>query len=265
MNEFISALPIIISLIVIEGLLSIDNALIIATMAAHLPEDQRKKAVTVGILGAYVLRGLALVFAATLIANPWLKVLGSLYLVYLMFSNLGGTKHDAQHQAGKSDFWMTVINIELVDLTFALDNIVTAVALSNQLWVLITGVFIGMAAMRLMSNVFVGLVEKYPILKSAAYLLVGYIGADVLLEEFYHFGHAAYVKFIAIAVILGASLLYERMPGVQKFLRPLLNWLQDGMGRVAGLVQWVFVPLQVLFQWVLVPFKTLWRWIKSKR
>lgn len=248
MQEFVSALPIIISLVVIEGLLSIDNALIIATMAARLPEQQRKRALSYGLIAAYVLRLLALVFASFLLAYPALKIAGALYLVYLMMSNLGPDKITGQEVTEKAEFWPLVLNIGLVDLTFALDNVVTAVALSNQLWVLVTGVFIGMAAMRIMSGYFMGLIDKFPILKPAAYLLVGYIGLDVLAGEVYNLQHPAHFKFIAIAAILGACLLYERMPWLQKLLAPLLGWLSDGMGRIAGLVDWTFAPLKYLLK-----------------
>ena len=82
------AFPIIISLIVIEGLLSVDNALAIAALASHLPEKQQQLALKLGIIGAYVFRGLALLCVSLIIENPWLKILGSAYLVWLMASNI---------------------------------------------------------------------------------------------------------------------------------------------------------------------------------
>jgi predicted tellurium resistance membrane protein TerC len=90
MNEVLSAVPVIISLVIIEGLLSVDNALAIAALASGLPENQRIKALRYGIVGAYVMRGLCLAFAAWIAGNTWVKALGAAYLIYLMVSQLWG-------------------------------------------------------------------------------------------------------------------------------------------------------------------------------
>jgi predicted tellurium resistance membrane protein TerC len=82
--ELIEAIPVIISLIIIEGLLSVDNALAIAAMASHLPGKQKYQALKWGIIGAYLFRGLCLAFAAWIIENPWLQIFGATYFVYLM-------------------------------------------------------------------------------------------------------------------------------------------------------------------------------------
>ena len=78
---------IILNLIVIESLLSVDNAAVLATMVMDLPAEQRKKALRYGIFGAYIFRGLALIFAAVLIKIWWLKPIGGLYLFYLVMSS----------------------------------------------------------------------------------------------------------------------------------------------------------------------------------
>ena len=82
--ELIDSFPIILSLIIIEGLLSVDNALAIAAMANHLPEKQKYLALKFGIIGAYLFRGICLYFAAEIIEHPSLKLCGAAYLVYLM-------------------------------------------------------------------------------------------------------------------------------------------------------------------------------------
>ena len=73
LNEIIEVLPVIVSLIVIEGLLSVDNALAIAALASHLPKHQQQLALKLGIIGAYLFRGLALFFVSLIISNPWLS------------------------------------------------------------------------------------------------------------------------------------------------------------------------------------------------
>ena len=82
-SDWENSLIIIFNLILIESLLSVDNAAVIATMVLDLPPDQRKRALRYGILGAYFFRGLCLIFAAWLIKIWWLKPLGGLYLIYL--------------------------------------------------------------------------------------------------------------------------------------------------------------------------------------
>lgn len=75
---------IVSNLIIIEGLLSVDNAAVLATMVMDLPKHQRHKALRYGIVGAYVFRGLCLLFASFLVQIWWLKPIGGLYLLYLV-------------------------------------------------------------------------------------------------------------------------------------------------------------------------------------
>ena len=70
-------------LVVLEGLLSADNALVLAILVLGLPRDQQKKALRYGILGAFVFRILATLLAVHLIQLAWVKLIGGLYLLYL--------------------------------------------------------------------------------------------------------------------------------------------------------------------------------------
>jgi YkoY family integral membrane protein len=79
-----ASLGVIFNLIVIESLLSVDNAAVLATMVMDLPENQRNKALKYGIWGAYIFRGLALIFASFLLGFWWLKPLGGMYLLWLV-------------------------------------------------------------------------------------------------------------------------------------------------------------------------------------
>lgn len=80
----IPSLAIIGNLIIIESLLSVDNAAVLATMVMDLPQEKRNKALRYGIWGAYIFRGLAMLFAAFIIGIWWLKPLGGLYLLWLV-------------------------------------------------------------------------------------------------------------------------------------------------------------------------------------
>jgi tellurite resistance protein TerC len=249
MDHIISYLPVILSLIIIEGLLSVDNAMIIAAMVNHLPEKQQKLALRAGLIGAYVLRGVALMFAAFLIANPWIRIVGAAYLVYIMAKHLDvheeGEKREAK--ARKAGFWATVVQVELVDLGFSIDNVIAAVALSKELWAVAAGVFIGMLAMRFVAGTFVKLMKKYPVLETVAYLLVGYVGLQLLAEEIFHFHVGHLYKFGMIVLIMTSSLIYGRVTFLQKVLGPLFRWLGRGFNNLARIVDWAFEPLAGLF------------------
>ena len=127
--EYAWALLILIGL---EGLLSADNALVLAVIAKHLPEEQKKRAINYGIIMAFVFRFAAL-FAISFIANVWqIQAIGAAYLLYLGLKhviqarfgkkNENIHKDDEKEAAGKG-FWPTVGKIALADLAFAIDSI----------------------------------------------------------------------------------------------------------------------------------------------
>ena len=260
--EWLEAIPIILSLIVIEGLLSVDNALAIAAMANHLPEQQKRKALRWGIIGAYVFRGVAMAGAAYIIANPWLKILGAAYLVYLMCSHFTNAAAEEKHDAAPVNvasrgFWATVAAIELMDLSLSVDNVVAAVAMSPKLWIVCLGVFIGILALRFVAGACLKLLEKYPVLEHVAFLLIGYVGCILVTEIVSrHFGHPihinAFQKFIGIVLITAAAMFYSSRPGLQLALGPVLRAFRLPMLAVSAVIG----GLLHVIAW---PFKTLWR------
>jgi YkoY family integral membrane protein len=243
------AAPIIVSLIVIEALLSVDNALAIAALAAPLPPAQRKKVLFLGIAGAYLFRGLALLVASWIIAHMWIKVLGALYLVYLMCAHLTTPPPQDEPGAVKRDqFWPIFWSIQLVDLSLSIDNVVAAVALSNKLWIVCTGVFIGILALRFSVGIFVRLLAKHPILGPTAFLVVGFVGMLLLAEIGFHVEVPSYAKFGGIGAIVGATLAYERYAGVRRVADPLVRIAAWPMNAVRVTVGAVFWPLGWVFR-----------------
>jgi YkoY family integral membrane protein len=200
------ALLIILNLIIIESLLSVDNAAVLASMAMKLPKEQRGKALRYGILGAYVFRGICLILAVWLVHFWWLKLVGGAYLLFLSIKhflhtekqNLDEIKEDAdaapkskfyQLTVGKiGPFWGTVIAIEVMDLAFSLDNVLAAVAYTESLpkpadtYLLWVGVFIGILAMRFVAQGFVKLMEKFPFLETAAFAVICLLGAKLTFD-----------------------------------------------------------------------------------
>ena len=261
--EWLEAIPIIISLIVIEGLLSVDNALAIAAMANHLPEHQKRKALRWGIIGAYAFRGIALAGAAYIIANPWLKILGAAYLIYLMCAHF--TAAAAHEKSSRLDtprvvvrgFWATVAGIELMDLSLSVDNVVAAVAMSPKIWVVCLGVFIGILALRFVAGACLKLLEKYPVLEHTAFLLIGYVGTILVVEIVsQHYGQPVHInafqKFIGIVLITVTTLGYSTRPGLKRGLAPVLRGAHWPMLAVSAVVG----GLLAAASW---PFKAAWR------
>lgn len=202
LNNPASSAIIIGNLILIESLLSVDNAAVLATMVMDLPKEQREKALKYGIWGAYIFRGLAMLFASILIEIWWLKPLGGLYLLYLVFDYWKG----AQTKTKKDDlidkksnwfykstvglfgnFWATVILVELMDMAFSLDNVFAAVAFTPNIVLVCTGVFIGILAMRFIAQSFVQLMERYHFLEAAAFVVIAILGLKLTFSLFEHY------------------------------------------------------------------------------
>ncbi len=257
MAELISAGPIILSLIILEGLLSVDNALVLAAMVKHLPEKQQSLALKAGLIGAYVLRGVALLFVGFLIANPWVRLVGGGYLIYLMCSHLGvGEEGEGDaHQSKAAGFWATVAAVELADLAFSIDNVIAAVALSPKMWVVVLGVFIGILAMRFVAGAFIKLLDKFPILAKIAYVLVGFIGVILVTEYFFHFEFHGMQKFGTIMGIIAFGMIYDKVPFLQRLLSPTFKWLGQVMANIAELVDSLIKPITGLFGLIVGLFK----------
>ncbi len=267
LNEYLpflrEAAPVIISLIIIEGLLSVDNMLAIASLASQLPEHQKKLALRLGLAGAYVFRGIALFFVGFIANNPWIKFAGAFYLIHLM------AEHFSEYAAENAEsgaavvhkvrsFWAVVIAIQLMDLSLSVDNVVAAVAMSPQMWVVVTGVCLGLLTLWLFASLSLKMVERFPILQHTAFLLIGYVGVILLVEmtaEF-AFNHSLHIgpeyKFIGIAIIMGLSIWYSQSPRLQQTCQPLFRLATLPMviyakisGGLLGGLLWPFKKLLV--------------------
>jgi YkoY family integral membrane protein len=183
---------IFLNIMILEIVLSIDNAAVLAAMVKELPKEQQKKALTYGIAGAYVFRGLALLFASVLIKLVWLKVAGGLYLMYLAYNALsskveqGGESKMSIKIPFLSALWSTIVAIEMMDLVFSIDNVFAAVAFTPNLWLICGGVFVGILAMRFATTKFVKVLEKNPILERVAYWVIGALGLKLVSSYWLH-------------------------------------------------------------------------------
>jgi tellurite resistance protein TerC len=269
---------IVVQLIFLEGILSIDNAAVLGAMVSILPTDkpvpyprafkflqkptdrilgmQQMAALKVGLLGAYFGRALMLVMATWVIRNPFLRILGAAYLVKLAFEHLSVADQPGEEELLEdhrkkeaSTFWLVVLNVELADLAFSLDNVVAAVALSDQLWVVMLGVALGIVTMRFAAGVFTWLIKREPILATAAYIVVFNIGVELLLMEFLHFHIEAWQKFVISAGTIILCVVYARVKFLH-VLAPVFHWIGEGMGNMNELVNWAFKPLVAVIKLV---------------
>ncbi|WP_428911103.1 TerC family protein [Niallia sp. Krafla_26] len=204
---------VLLILIVLEGLLATDNALVLAIMVKHLPEEQRKKALFYGLAGAFIFRFGSL-FVISFLVDIWqVQAIGAIYLLFMCVNNL--FKRFSKSKSGEEDpekeakpkkqsgFWMTVFKVEVADIAFAVDSILAAVALAVTLpiipnvgeiggmhaghfVVIFAGGFIGLIIMRFAANLFVKLLAKRPGLETAAFLIVGWVGVKLSVLTISH-------------------------------------------------------------------------------
>jgi YkoY family integral membrane protein len=200
----LAGILVVLTLILIEGILSVDNAAVLATMVMRLPPEQRGKALRYGILGAYLFRGLCLALASWLIKIWWLEPVGGLYLLYLAWGHFW--RHESveeegveavttegnwlfRHTIGRlGPFWATVFAVEVMDLAFSIDNVVAAVAyvqkfpMPSKLVLVCTGVFLGILTMRFAAQGFVKLMHHFHFLETCAFIVIGILGVKLLLS-----------------------------------------------------------------------------------
>jgi YkoY family integral membrane protein len=177
----------VLTIAALETFLSLDNAIVLALIARKLDPVQQKRALRYGLLGAVVLRIAAVGIATLLIRYAWVKILGGLYLGYLAVSYFLGKSEEDNLTKAHPSFWKTVLTIELMDLAFAVDSILAAVALTQNYWVIVVGGLIGVVVIRFAAQGFIKLLERYPKLETAAYVLIGAVAAKVLYEGAHSF------------------------------------------------------------------------------
>jgi YkoY family integral membrane protein len=187
-------------LVFLEGLLSADNALVLALMVRRLARNDRRRVLQWGIWGAIGFRVVA-VFLSAILLKFWLfKLVGGGYLLYLSVSHFWSRRHAAAERAGQQEskarawfrgFWGTVALVTLTDIAFSIDSIVAAVGMAEdfpdrfgdtgKFLIVLTGGIIGIITMRFVVRYFLLLLERFPGLAEGAYFLVAWIGLKLTI------------------------------------------------------------------------------------
>lgn len=223
-------------LIVLEGVLSADNAVVMAVIVKKLPHEQQRKALFYGLVGAFVFRLIAMLIISYLV-NFWeIQAIGAMYLLYLAIKhiwdkNKGKDKEEKEEKEAKpTSFWGTVARVELTDIAFALDSMLAAAALvvtlpalgtyeiggmnAGQFTVMFLGGLAGLIVIRFAATQVVKLLERYPTLETAAFLIVGWVGVKMtvitlanpqvgILPESFPSSAGWEITFWAVMIILG--------------------------------------------------------------
>ncbi|QSS99936.1 TerC family protein [Pontibacillus sp. ALD_SL1] len=226
---------VLLVLVLLEGILAADNALVLAVMVKHLPEEKRKKALFYGLAGAFILRTGSLFIISFLIDVWQVQAIGAAYLIFISINHLWKQKvkrkkldeGTEETEGKKSGFWMTVFKVELADMAFAVDSILAAVALAVSLpetplpvigsldggkfLVVLAGGMIGIIIMRFAANKFVDLLKRKPGLETAAFIIVGWVGVKLVVTVLAHpslhilshdFAHSVLWKAIFYSVLV---------------------------------------------------------------
>jgi YkoY family integral membrane protein len=238
---------------VLEGILSVDNALVLAILVRTLPKHQQKKALAYGIVGAFAFRFLALLLAAYLMRMVIFKLIGGAYLLYLAMKHMFFFHKEEAHQprtSVSSNFWKTVLFVELTDIAFSIDSITTAVAMTDKLVIVWIGGILGIISLRMLSGVFIRLLERLPKLEDLAYQLIFFIGIKLTLEAFHvEIEPEAFWLMMGVIVILGSALVYRdhyQRKTQTKFHNLLLKRLQEGDLTVEEVLAFETVPGEII-------------------
>ncbi len=175
---------ILLVLIVLEAVLSADNAIALAAIAKSVKDPQSQRQVlNLGLIGAYILR-IALIFAATWVIKYWqFELLGALYLLWLVFNYFSSSEADKEQRSlGLKSVWQVIPTIAITDLAFSLDSVTSAIAITEDTWLIIAGGTIGIVILRFLAGLFIRWLQEYTYLEDAGFITVGFVGLRLLLK-----------------------------------------------------------------------------------
>lgn len=179
---------ILLILIVLEAVLSADNAIALASIAQNLKDPKlQRQALNIGLVGAYVLR-MTLILTATWVIQFWqFELIGAFYLLWLVFDHFTSSEEEnlvEESTDGSSavTLWQIVPTIAMTDLAFSLDSVTTAIAVAEDTWLILIGGTIGIITLRFLAELFIRWLEEYVHLEDAGFITVGFVGLRLLFK-----------------------------------------------------------------------------------
>ncbi len=181
----VESLLVLLVLVVLEAVLSADNAIALASIAKGLEDrEMQRQALNFGLLVAYVLR-LLLIVSAAWVSQFWqFELAGAIYLLWLVGSYFFSRQSGDDEVSGRQfdNFWQAIPIIAFTDLAFSLDSVTTAIAVSSKTWLILMGGTIGMVALRFLAGLFIRWLQEFRHLEDAGYVTVGFVGLRLLVR-----------------------------------------------------------------------------------
>jgi YkoY family integral membrane protein len=181
----VEASIVLLILVFLEAVLSADNAIALAAIAQGLEDKKLEgQALNIGLVFAYVLR-ITLLLTATWVQKFWqFELLGAGYLLWLVFQHFSSQEDEENHHHGPrfTSLWQAIPVLAFTDLAFSLDSVTTAIAVSQETWLVITGTTIGIITLRFMAGLFIRWLNEYENLEDAGYITVSFVGLRLLLK-----------------------------------------------------------------------------------
>jgi YkoY family integral membrane protein len=181
-SQALLLLPVLVAL---EAVLSADNAIALAALTQGLQDPKlERRALNIGLVFAYVLRML-LILTASWVTQFWqFELAGALYLLWLVVQYFRSQPEQGEgHHGPRFDsLWQAIPMIAVTDLAFSLDSVTTAIAVSQETWLILLGGTIGIVALRFMAGLFIRWLNEFEHLEDAGYLTVALVGIRLLLR-----------------------------------------------------------------------------------
>jgi YjbE family integral membrane protein len=175
----------VFKIIMIDLLLSGDNAVVIALACRNLPSEQRKKGILFGVLGAIVLRVVLTFFALSLLSLPYLKLVGALLLIWIGIRLImPEADRSTDGIPAQTRLFGAVKTIIIADLVMSLDNVLgVAAAAKGNMLLLVFGLLISIPLIAWSSRLVLKLIDRFSVIIYAGGALLGYVAGEMLVRE----------------------------------------------------------------------------------
>lgn len=183
----IAILSKILSIIVLNLVLSGDNAVVIALATRKLPASSQNKAIVIGTAGAVILRILLMLIAVELLTVPYVKIIGAVLLFYIAYDLLKSNGEEAEVKS-ETTLLSAIRTIIIADLVMSLDNVLAIAGVADGHFMLaVLGLIISIPIVIFGSQVILKLMDRFPWLIWVGALLIAYTAGTMLVED--HFIH----------------------------------------------------------------------------